>query len=218
MLGNWASSAPQIQVSPTLASPALAVKAGRKRGPSVLERKRKAEAEQIAAEEASAAAKRVKRPLQRASPFEVADASLPNGVGILGRGRAAVNVPLTADGDGVQALQERRQSLLAKADFRPMRAVISVAPAGAGKFDGMPDRDDYDAGPDCEAVWARDLQSFAETNFQGKGVELRTIDQHELKTGFFGCWHEKNGHGEVVGSVWRYRASAKCRLYYVVLF
>ena len=22
--------------------------------------------------------------------------------------------------------------------------------------------------------------------------------QRELKTGFFGCWHEKNGHGEVV--------------------
>ena len=116
----------------------------------------------------------------------------------MGRGRAAVNMPLRADGDGVQALQERRQSLLAKADFRPMRAVISVAPAGAGKFDGMPDRDDYEDGPDGEAAWARDLESFAETNFQGKGVELRTIDQHELKTGFFGCWHEKNGHGVVV--------------------
>ena len=50
MLGNWASSAPQIQVSPTLASPALAVKAGRERGLSVMARKQKAEAEQIAAE------------------------------------------------------------------------------------------------------------------------------------------------------------------------
>ena len=75
-----------------------------------------------------------------------------------------------------------------------------MAPAGAGKFDGVPDQDGHEEGPDGEAAWARDLQTFAETNFPGKakGVELRTIDQHELKTGFFGCWHEKNGHGEVV--------------------
>ena len=29
-------------------------------------------------------------------------------------------------------------------------------------------------------------------------MELRTIDQHELKAGFFGCWHSKGGHGECV--------------------
>jgi hypothetical protein len=151
-----------------LASPVLAVKAGRERGLSVTARKQKAEAEQIAAEEAAAAAKRDKKLRKReaeteqnaaeeaAPSYELADNSLPNGVGILGRGRAAVNMPLRADGDGVQALQERRQSLLAKADFRPMRAVISVAPAGAGKFDGMPDRDDYEDGPDGEAAWARE--------------------------------------------------------------
>ena len=76
-----------------LASPALTVKAGRDRGLSVLARRRKAEAEQNAAEEV-------------ASSYELADKSLPNGVGILGRGRAAVNMPLRADGDGVQALQD----------------------------------------------------------------------------------------------------------------
>ena len=29
-------------------------------------------------------------------------------------------------------------------------------------------------------------------------MELRTLDQHELKTGFFGAWHERNGHGKCV--------------------
>eukprot|EP00966_Prymnesium_polylepis_P329253 7384987-Prymnesium_polylepis.1 len=89
-------------------------------------------------------------------------------------------------------------SLLSEAYFRPMRAVVPVAPAGAGKFDGMPDRDDYPAGEAGEAEWSGDLERFAETNFKGKGVELRTIDQHELKTGFFGCWHEKGGHDAIV--------------------
>jgi hypothetical protein len=79
-----------------------------------------------------------------------------------------------------------------------MRAVVAVAPAGAAKFDAMPDRDDYDAGAAGEAEFARDFEAFIETNFDGKGVELRTIDQHELKTGFFGAWHERGGHGACV--------------------
>ena len=181
-----------------MASPALAVKAGRDRGISVLERQRKEEELQQAAAHAAAPKRKKQMPGKPEVQFALADDALPNGVGVMGRGRAVVNAPLRNDGDGVQALQERRQSLMSKADFRPMRAVVSVAPAGAGKFEGMPDRDEYQEGEDGEADWARDLERFAESNFQGKGVELRTIDQHVLKTGFFGCWHEKGGHGEIV--------------------
>ena len=88
--------------------------------------------------------------------------------------------------------------MLAAAEFRPTRKVVAVAPAGAGKFDSMPDRDDYAAGAEGEAAFARDFEQFVESNFDGKGVELRTIDQHELKVGFFGAWHERCGHGKCV--------------------
>ena len=66
---------------------------------------------------------------------------LPNGVGVQGRGRALSNVPLTQDANSLAALQERKQSLLAAAEYRPMRAIVSVTPAGAAKFDEMPDQD-----------------------------------------------------------------------------
>ncbi|MDC0526016.1 hypothetical protein OAO87_03360 [bacterium] len=122
-----------------LASPALAVKAGRERGLSVLARKQKAEAEQIAAEEAAAAAKRGKRPRrperQRQSrmPQRTGGSVLLAGRQVAAKWRGHLGswacrgehaTQSCRPGDGVQALQERRQSLLAKADFRPMRAVI----------------------------------------------------------------------------------------------
>ena len=74
----------------TMASPALAVKAGRNRGLTVLERQRKEEEMQHVAEVA-AAAKRKKVPsVQKSAPtFALADLLLPNGVGIMGRGRRA---------------------------------------------------------------------------------------------------------------------------------
>ena len=180
-----------------LASPALAVKAGRQRGISVLDKRRQEEQQEMAAAEA-AAAKRKKIIKPTASVATVVDPSLPAGVGIMGRGRSAVNARLTSDGSTVEALQRRRLSLLSKAEFRPMRSVVGVAPAGAGNFDGMPDRSVYAEGPDGEEAWARDMSAFAASNFRGKGVELRTLDQHELKSGLFGFWHEKCGHGKCV--------------------
>ena len=82
-----------------LASPALAVKAGRQRGLSVLEKRRQEEQQEMAAAEAAAAKrKKVFRPT--ASVPTVVDPSLPAGVGVMGRGRAAVNARLTSDADG----------------------------------------------------------------------------------------------------------------------
>ena len=57
------------------------------------------------------AAKRKKILTPKPSVATVADPSLPAGVGIMGRGRAAVNAPLTSDGSTVQALQQRRTSM-----------------------------------------------------------------------------------------------------------
>ena len=71
-----------------LASPALAVKAGRPRGPSVLDKRREEEQQEMAAAEA-AAAKRKKIFRPTASVPTVVDPSLPAGVGVMGRGRAA---------------------------------------------------------------------------------------------------------------------------------
>ena len=185
------------QAAPTLASPALAVKAGRERGASVLEKRRMEEEAAAAADEAAAAKRQKKsRSVARVPAVAVVDQALPNGVGIQGRGRATINAPLADGSNCVAAMQQRRQSLLAAAEFRPTRKVVAVAPAGAGKFDGMPDRDEYAAGAEGEAAFARDFEQFVESNFDGKGVELRTIDQHELKAGFFGAWYERGGHGK----------------------
>ena len=187
------------QAAPTLASPALAVKAGRERGASVLEKRRLEEEAAAAADEAAAAKRQKKsRSVARVPAVAVVDQALPNGVGIQGRGRATMNAPLADGSNCVAAMQQRRQSLLAAAEFRPTRKVVAVAPAGAGKFDGMPDRDEYAAGAEGEAAFARDFEQFVESNFDGKGVELRTIDQHELKAGFFGAWYERGGHGKCV--------------------
>ena len=123
-----------VDVRSPLASPALAVKSGRQRGLSVLERRR-LEMESIAAADAAAAAKRQKRCKVPAKP--VVDPSLPNGVGIQSRGRAGINSPLANGSDCVVAMQQRRQSLLAAAEYRPTRSVIVLATAGAGNFNGM---------------------------------------------------------------------------------
>ena len=105
-----ASLAESATAAPQLASPALAVKAGRQRGLTVMEKRRQEEEEQMAAAEA-AAAKRKKILTPKPSVATVADPSLPAGVGIMGRGRAAVNAPLTSDESTVQALQQRRTSM-----------------------------------------------------------------------------------------------------------
>ena len=142
-----------------LASPALAVKAGRQRGTSVLDKRRQEQQQEMAAAEA-AAAKRKKIIKPTASVATVVDPSLPAGVGIMGRGRSAVNARLTSDGTTVlEALQRRRLSLLSKAEFRPRLSVVGVAPAGAGNFDGMPLTvgSAYAEGPDGEEAWAREI-------------------------------------------------------------
>ena len=116
--------------------------------------------EAMVAADAAAAAKRHTRAKLPAKA--VIDPALPNGVGIQGCGRAAMNAPM-ADGSNcvaamAAATQQRRQSLLAAAEFRRTQTVIAVSPAGAGKFDGMPDRDDYAAGAEGEEQYARDFE------------------------------------------------------------
>ena len=178
------------------------------RGISVLDKRRQEQQQEMAAAEA-AAAKRKKIIKPTASVATVVDPSLPAGVGIMGRGRSAVNARLTSDGTTVlEALQRRRLSLLSKAEFRPRLSVVGVAPAGAGNFDGMPLTvgSAYAEGPDGEEAWAREIYVgvCCVSNFRGKGVEAasRTLDQHELKSrasSVFGTRSaQKCGHGKCV--------------------
>ena len=74
-----ASLAESATAAPQLASPALAVKAGRQRGLTVMEKRRQEEEEQMAAAEA-AAAKRKKILTPKPSVATVTDPSLPAGV------------------------------------------------------------------------------------------------------------------------------------------
>ena len=113
-----------------LASPAAAVKAGRARGAPVLERRKKEEAALEEANKAKTTRRSSPSRARRQVAFVLNDSSLSNGVGIRGRGRAAVNAPLSNDGSSLEAQQKRRSSLLAKAEFRPMSTVLAVAPAG----------------------------------------------------------------------------------------
>ena len=137
-----------VKVCAPLASPAQAAKSGRQRGLSVLER-HCLEMESLAAADRAAAAKRWKG--CEAPAISVVDPSLPNGVGTQGRGRSGMNSPLANGSDCVVAMQQRRQSLLAAAEYRQTRTVIVLTTAGAGKFDGMPDRDQYPEGSEGEA-------------------------------------------------------------------
>ena len=98
----------------------------------MLERLQKEE-EAREAHEAAKAASRAKQSEPKGP--KVAAPLLPNGVGIQGRGRAAMNTPLVNGSNSLKALQDCRQSLMASAEFGPMRAVVAVAPAGAAKFD-----------------------------------------------------------------------------------
>ena len=102
-----AALAESATAAPQLASPALAVKAGRQRGVSVLDKRHQEEQQEMAAAQA-AAAKRTKIIKPTASVATVVDPSLPAGVGIMGRGRSAVNARLTGDGSTAEALQPKK--------------------------------------------------------------------------------------------------------------
>jgi hypothetical protein len=87
-----------------VASPALAVKAGRQRGPSVLDKRQ----EQHAGDGRGGGCSCEAQEDYQADGYSVAtvvDPSLPAGVGIMGRGRSTVNARLTSDGTTVEALQ-----------------------------------------------------------------------------------------------------------------
>jgi hypothetical protein len=105
----------------------------RERGPSVSERRA---AEEAAAAEVAAKAKRTKLAAHGSAAVtiveeEVAVDGKPMGSRSLGRGRAAMNLPLKLGGS-VQAMEERKASLMAAVEFRPTAKMTAVAPAGTG--------------------------------------------------------------------------------------
>lgn len=156
--------------------------------------------EQRAADAAAAAAAEQQRRQARADGADGRrdaphSGERPAGACKLGRGRAALTLPL-ALGGGVQAVEDRKASLMEKAEFRPTKKVTAVAPAGAGKLDELPDRMNFEIATAAGAAdFTNMMLEFVEKNFAHAGIEARSADQHELKTGFFGYWHEKRGHG-----------------------
>ena len=60
---------------------------------------------------------------------------------------------------------------------------MALAPAGAGSADDMPDRGEYPEGADGEREFAADFRSYVDKNFQGKGVQLRTMHNMVLGLG-----------------------------------
>ena len=173
------------------------VRPQRDRGPTVLERKAAEEAVAAKAEEEKRAARARKDAVcgdgPRRSSVAGAVSMSPVGACLLGRGRAARNAPLSTEGSCVSTLQQRKQSLAEAAEFRSLRDISAVSPAGAGRLDEMPEREDFPDGSGGEEQWRAAMDEFVENNFTCKGIELRSADQHELKAGFFGEWHRRNG-------------------------
>ena len=171
----------------------------RVRGPSVLER---LAAEERAAAEAEAErfAKALYRRAGGAVRAHASDKVTTTGNGavcVLGRGRAARNAPLELGGSA-PAMEQRKMTLLAKAESRRSSTVFSLAPAGAGKLDEMPERDEFEATDDGARAWMANFFDFLDKNFSSSGGQGRALDQHELRAGFFGEWHARNGHGRIV--------------------
>ena len=133
-----------------------------------------------------------------ASRVEPSSGEAPASARKLGRGRAAMNAPLKLGG-AVQAMEERKASLMNAAEFRLTSKVTAVAPAGTGKLDGVPDRMDFEVGTAAGAAeFAEKMLSFVEENFEHAGIEARSADEHVKKAGFYGYWHERRGHGKCV--------------------
>ena len=102
--------------------------------------------EQRAEEEAAAAQAQSKRARElQPAQADRCQSDRPAGARKLGRGRAARNAPLLLSG-GVQSIEDRKASLMAAAEYRPMHRCTAVGPAGSGKLDEMPDSDDFALG------------------------------------------------------------------------
>ena len=163
-----------------LRSPAAAARQ-RERGPSVSERRAAEEAAAAGAEEDRAAARAAAR-VNATAVVNTSGESKVNGACQLGRGRAARNAPLTLGGSA-PAMEDRKQTLLAKAESRRLSLVVGLAPAGAGKLNEMPERDTYAAGSAGNDAWEAEFFDFVNKNFSGTGGQLRAADQHELRAG-----------------------------------
>ena len=175
----------------------------RNRGPTLTDRRAAEEAAAMEKEKERAAARARAAQAKEAAIVPVASAAVaaaarPSGAGDGSRGRAAMNAPVKLGG-GVQNVEDRKASLMEKAETRPYSKVTSVAPTGAGKLDELPDREDFELETeDGAAALAEAMFEFVDENFDTAGIEARSADQHECKTGFFGYWHKKRGHGECV--------------------
>ena len=129
----------------SLPSAATKGAAARVRGPTLTERRAAEEAAAMEKEKERAAARARATQAKSAAimPAASAPARAPAGACAGNRGRAAMNAPLKLGG-GVQNVEDRKASLMEKAEYRPTSKVTSVGPAGAGKLDELPDSDEFE--------------------------------------------------------------------------
>ena len=173
------------------ALPSAATKgaAARVRGPTLTERRAAEEAAAMEKEKERAAARARAAQAKRAAivPAASAPARAPAGACAGNRGRAAMNAPLKLGG-GVQNVEDRKASLMEKAEYRPISKVTSVGPAGAGKLDELPDSDEFEleTAAGAPATFSEAMVEFVEQNFDSAGIEAWSADAHECKTGFLG--------------------------------
>ena len=133
------------------ALPSAATKgaATRVRGPTLTERRAAEEAAAMEKEKERAPAARARAAQAKsavivpAASATAAAADRPPGACAGNRGRAAMNAPLKLGG-GVQNVEDRKASLMEKAEHRPTSKVTSVGPAGASKLDELTDSDGFD--------------------------------------------------------------------------
>ena len=189
------------------ASPALAVKAGRKRGPTVLERRRKEECEQLAEIEASAAKRRRTGPEQVRAERQCCTSSqsrLQNGakkgnqcgVNNCGRGRVRLHAVQVQSACALDGEDERRKCLGEKGWARRSVVVHGVSASGAANLEDVPGREDFPAGADGDAEWEASALQFEDENFEDAGAEVRSMDVRDRKVGLFGDFLERVGHGK----------------------
>ena len=140
------------------ASPALAAKVGRVRGPSVLQKRRMEEQSCIAAEEAAAAAKRRKLSIPRSA--RSADISAVSSVKAIKTGMVLARAQLSEPASGVVAARERRSALIGKGTFRDSEMVGSEAPVGTLATKDMPKRKHEPRGANATAQFKHKFKTW----------------------------------------------------------
>ena len=116
----------------------------------------------------------------------------------VGRGRVRLHAVQKQILSALDDEEEQRKCLAEKGWARRSVVIRGVGGSGAANLEALPGREDFPAGEDGDAEWAEALRLFEEENFEGAGIEVRSMDQRDRKVGLFGDFLERVGHGKFV--------------------